>query len=320
MMLIGIIAPEIMVGFAARQRSGAHILAKEFKFSKTHGFFFCMGGFVSSDGHPVATKEQLEDLALGPEFQKAIRNVNEEDIVDKSKGDALSKGVALLQGLWFTVQCLARVHQRLAVTQLEVATLAFAVVNVFIWLLWWDKPLDIQRPILVGPSTLPDAQTVTLPVSLTRFERIVASILGFSMHEYQPLSSVSVPSFWSIQNQLDRDARVVILLTLVGAVFGAVHCAAWNAVFPTPAEMWIWRAFSLVITAMPGFASLLPLMAIADYWFDLLSAVSFVTLVVGIPIYIVSRVILIILPFAALRSPPPSAFADVDWSMYIPHL
>ncbi|KAJ6449594.1 hypothetical protein C8R45DRAFT_1224398 [Mycena sanguinolenta] len=320
MMLIGIIAPEIMVGFAARQLLGAHMLSKEFKFSKTHGFFFCMGGFVSSDGHPIATKEQLEDLALGSEFQEAIRNVNEEDIVDKSKGDALSKGVALLQGLWFTVQCLARIHQRLAVTQLEVATLAFAVVNVFIWLLWWDKPLDIQRPILVGTLTLPDAQTVTLPVPPTRFERIVAAILGFSTREYHPFSSVSVPSFWSIPNQIDRDARVVILLALVGAVFGAIHCAAWNAVFPTPAEMWMWRTFSLVITAMPGFASLLSLMAMAGHRLDLVSAISLVTLAVGIPIYIASRVILIILPLTSLRSLPPSAFVDVDWNTYIPHL
>ncbi|KAJ7897947.1 hypothetical protein B0H14DRAFT_2224884, partial [Mycena olivaceomarginata] len=63
-----------------------------------------------------------------------------------SKGDALSKGMALFQGLWFTLQCLARVHQTLPVTELEAATLAFAVVNIFIWILWWNKPLDVQRP------------------------------------------------------------------------------------------------------------------------------------------------------------------------------
>ncbi|KAJ6481035.1 hypothetical protein C8R45DRAFT_797083, partial [Mycena sanguinolenta] len=57
-----------------------------------------------------------------------------EDIRDKSKGDALSKGVALLQGVWFILQCLARVHKRFDITQLEIATLAFAIVNIFIWL------------------------------------------------------------------------------------------------------------------------------------------------------------------------------------------
>ncbi|KAF7370042.1 hypothetical protein MSAN_00634200 [Mycena sanguinolenta] len=130
MMLIGIIAPEIMVGFAAGQRLEAHELSKDFNFSTTHGMFFCMGGFVSLDGHPIATRGQLEDPVLGPDFQKSIRNINEEDIMDKSKGDALSKGVALLQGMWFILHCVARVPQHLAVTQLEVATLAFAVVNI----------------------------------------------------------------------------------------------------------------------------------------------------------------------------------------------
>ncbi|KAJ6582391.1 hypothetical protein B0H19DRAFT_927867, partial [Mycena capillaripes] len=61
--------------------------------------------------------------------------------MDKSKGDALSKGLALSQGFWFTTQCLARMHQHLALTELEVATVAFAIVSIFIWLRWWNKPL-----------------------------------------------------------------------------------------------------------------------------------------------------------------------------------
>ncbi|KAJ7730098.1 hypothetical protein DFH07DRAFT_945486 [Mycena maculata] len=65
---------------------------------------------------------------------------------------ALSKGVALAQGLWFVTQCLARVSQRLPITHLEVSTLAFAVTNVFIWSMWWYKALDVQRLIPVGPE------------------------------------------------------------------------------------------------------------------------------------------------------------------------
>ncbi|KAF7369935.1 hypothetical protein MSAN_00623100 [Mycena sanguinolenta] len=186
MMLIAIVAPEIMVGFAARQRLGVNILAKKFGFPTTHGMFFCMGGFISMKGNPIATEEQLEDPDL-------------EDITDKSKGDTLSKGVALLQGLWFILQTLVRAHQHLIITQLEVATLAFAIVNIFIWLLWWNKPLDVQRPIIVGPPKQPDAETITLPVQLPRLDRIRGTIGGFPKGTYKPLSSVSVPSFWSIE-------------------------------------------------------------------------------------------------------------------------
>ncbi|KAF7369905.1 hypothetical protein MSAN_00620000 [Mycena sanguinolenta] len=316
MMLIGIIAPEVMVGFAARQHFGAHKLRKEFNFSRTHGMFFCMGGFVSSDRHPIATREQLED----PEFQTAIRNVDEEDIKDKAKGDALSKGVALLQGLWFIVQCVARVHQRLAVTQLEVATLAFAIVNIFIWLLWWNKPLDVQRPIVVGPPMQPNTENVNLPIQLSLSTRFAGVIGGDYKGEYKPLFSVSVPSFWSIPDQFNDQGGGLIGPGLVGIVFGAVHCAAWNAVFPTLAEMQIWRTSALVITVFPGVTLLVPLMMMSDWSESVPATVVIVIVALGFPIYIAARIILIVLPLVELRSLPASAFADVNWSTHIPHI
>ncbi|KAF7370037.1 hypothetical protein MSAN_00633700 [Mycena sanguinolenta] len=336
MMLIGIIAPEIMVGFAARQFFASRWLSKggpaindilnltrlgcvAFKFSSTQALFFCMGGFVSSTGHPIATKEQLEDLDLGSELQEAIRNVKDKEIMDKSKGDALSKGVALLQALWFTVQCLARVHHHLVVTQLEVATLAFAVVNVFIWLLWWSKPLDVQWPIVVGPLTSPDVQAPIPPqVQPSRSKRILSATFGYSEDEYHPLSSVSVPSFWSLSDDIAQSTAIIILI-LVGTLFGAIHCTAWNAIFPTPAEMWIWRTSSLVIVAIPGLTFLLPLMGVIiidrahESAFRLIMALAS-------PIYIAARLVLLALPLAELRSLPASAFVNVNWSTYIPHI
>ncbi|KAF7370047.1 hypothetical protein MSAN_00634700 [Mycena sanguinolenta] len=324
MMLVGIIVPEVMVGFAATQRFGAHLLAKEYKFSRTHGFFFCMGGFVSSAGYPIATRKQLEDRTLGREFQEAIRNVNEDDIMDKSKGDALSKGVALLQGLWFTVQCLARVHQRLAVTQLEVATLAFAVVNIFIWLLWWEKPLDVQRPIVVGPITLLHPRGIT-PLLRTPSSGLTNAILAFDNDQYDPLSSNSVPLFGSLSlNSMRRIYVVVCSITAVGTVFGAVHCAAWNTIFPTNIEMWLWRSCSSLIAALPGLGSLQLLLMLACtriYEGEMILVItSLPAMLAGAPIYVTARVILIVLPFASLRSLPPSAFVDVNWSTYIPHI
>ncbi|KAJ7127658.1 hypothetical protein C8R44DRAFT_616196, partial [Mycena epipterygia] len=146
MMLIAIIAPEIMVCFAARQLIAARKFSKEFNVSMTHGFFISMGGFVSRVGHhPIVTKKQLKN----PDYGLDIQRVEVDAIMNGSKGDALSKGIALSQGLWFITQCLARLHQHLPVTQLEVATGAFAIVNVFIWSLWWAKPLDVEKPLLV---------------------------------------------------------------------------------------------------------------------------------------------------------------------------
>ncbi|KAF7369983.1 hypothetical protein MSAN_00628200 [Mycena sanguinolenta] len=318
MMLVGIIAPEIMVGFAARQFFGSRWLVKNFNFSTTQAFFFCMGGFVSPMGHPIATQEQLEDPYLGSGSQEAVRNVNEKEIMDKSKGDALSKGVALLQGLWFTMQCLARAHQHLAITQLEVATLAFAIVNIFTWLLWWNKPLDVQQPIIVGPRTLPDSDSQAIDhVQLSRSDEVVTAIFGFSTNDYHPLSSVSVPSFWSVT--YETEGGTIFVLTLVGAVFGAIHCAAWNAIFPTPAEMQIWRTSSSIIVTIPSFTLLLlPLLIVIIVNPE--SKIESASMALAGPLYIAARLILIVLPLAELRSLPALAFVDINWSTYIPHI
>ncbi|KAJ7856237.1 hypothetical protein B0H14DRAFT_3448575 [Mycena olivaceomarginata] len=308
MMLVGIIVAEIMVGFAARRFSAAQMSSKEHSLSRTHGFFFCMGGFVTSTGYPVATKEQLKD----PEYLEAIRSVDAEDIKDKSKGDALSKGVALAQSLWFTVQCLARMHQHLVVTELEVATLAFAVVNVFIWLLWWNKPPDVQRPMAVGPPVGPPKPLKERPITPAQISRVAQfffSIFGTSEtnDDYSPLSSTSVPSFWSPILDDNLQFVTVGITALAGSVFGAIHCAASNTDFPTTAEMWMWRSGSQVIAAMPAVGSVIA---------NILAWIA----IGAVLTYIPTRLILIPLPFAALRPLPQSAFVDVDWSTYIPHI
>ena len=76
-------------------------------------------------------------------------DITEEAIKDKSKGDGLSKGFAILQTGWFILQCIARKIQALPMTELEIITLAFATLNFATYTLWWNKPLDVQVPFIV---------------------------------------------------------------------------------------------------------------------------------------------------------------------------
>ncbi|KAJ7364286.1 hypothetical protein DFH08DRAFT_838860 [Mycena albidolilacea] len=326
MMLIAVLAPELIVAFAARQFLVARRFSKEYEISKTHGFFVSMGGFVDSSGCPVTTKKQLNDLVVGPECLAAIRSIDAEDIMDKSKGDALSKGLALAQGLWFCMQYFGRIHQHLAVTQLEVTTLAFAVVNIFIWGLWWGKPLDVQRPIVVGPSKAEEVDLTRRagPKDLSgwikfHWIKFLSVIFGdFGINKYDPLSSSSVPSFWASESNENETEFIfgIVFQCLVGIVFGAIHCAAWNAGFPTAEEMWIWRSCSLSVTAIP-------ILGLAGFWLiriDFLAvlwAILFLSLTL---IYTLARISLLLIAFMTLRSLPPAALADVNWSVYIPHL
>ncbi|KAJ6565511.1 hypothetical protein DFH09DRAFT_1081665 [Mycena vulgaris] len=320
MMLIAVIAPELMVGFAVRQLFAARKLSKEFDLTFTHGFFFSMGGFVSQIGHPITTFKQLEDPVLGPDYLSAMRKVKVADITARSKGDALSKGVALTQGLWFITQCLARVHQHLAVTELEVVTLAFAVVNIFIWLIWWKKPLDVEQPIWIGPVEEPGPGL--LRPDFTWLYRLSGAMTGdySSRVDYNPIVSNSVPSFWAME-WMHHDSRrhAFIMECFIGSIFGAIHCAAWNTDFPSTDEMWMWRGCSIMVTATPMFLAALFILA-GTTENDTVKTIIGAIFVHGIPLYIIARLFLIILPFPALRALPPGTFMDVNWSIYIPHL
>nr|GAT44796.1 predicted protein [Mycena chlorophos] len=107
-----------------------------------------MGGFVSrSTQKPIYTKEHLEL----PGILEDIKAIKLKVIQDKSKGDAFSKSIALGQILWFIIQGAARLQQHLSITELDIITLAFSVVNLFIWYLWWNKPLNVEQLIEIGP-------------------------------------------------------------------------------------------------------------------------------------------------------------------------
>ncbi|KAJ7243263.1 hypothetical protein C8J57DRAFT_1083796 [Mycena rebaudengoi] len=335
LMLIAIIAPELMVGFAARQfftsrwyANGAHCVlaahpphsfSTEYEISKTHGFFISMGGFVSQVGpHPVTTPDDVH------QYLDAIRAVDVEDIKDKSKGDALSKGVAFAQGAWFMTQCFVRLAQNLPVSELEVTTLAFAVVNVCIWLLWWNKPLDVRRPIVVIPLDDQHPCGVRAPDSKEDdwFDRLWGVLTGhYSAYDLAVYSFV--PSFWSSSSrEQDKTNFAFFIECLVGTIFGAIHCAAWNADFASTVEMWMWRSCALSVIAIPPIVALCGTALVTDLFEDgsvpdiLMTVIS----VLSILIYPIARVFLIILPLIALRAPPAGSLVDVNWSVYISHL
>ncbi|KAJ7639555.1 hypothetical protein FB45DRAFT_1135220 [Roridomyces roridus] len=308
-----------MVGFAARQFFAARELSEQYNFSKTHGFLFAMGGFVDPSGCVVVTKERLEDK----EMLKAIQSIDAEDIMDKSKGDAFSKGVALTQGLWFTTQCLARVHQHLVVTQLEFATMAFAVMNVFTWILWWNKPLGVEQQIVVGaprpPTELPPRTELPL------FDRLLSVILGTRQDEEHIVPGLtSVPDFWSLAVADGEGVSLLghlviwVIPSLSALIFGAIHCAAWQDEFPTTAERWLWRVSSVVVTFIP--LMMISVFVVLARLSEKLEALLAPLFLIFIFTYVSARLLLIALPFAALRSLPASAFVDVNWNIYIPHL
>ena len=109
-----------------------------------------MGGFMLYDRDKaigILGPRQLEDLLTKGEI--AVPLVKEEVIKDRSRGDGLSKALVIVQTTWFITQCIARGAEGLVITQLELITVAFAILNGTMYYLWWDKPLNVQSTIPV---------------------------------------------------------------------------------------------------------------------------------------------------------------------------
>jgi hypothetical protein len=110
-----------------------------------------MGGIkIYDDGSDDFEEfEPTETLFKDHKMQSVVQKIgliSSKDIEDKSKGDAISKLFVVVQTSWFIVQCLARWTAHLPVTELEVVTLAYAVQNIFIYVIWWNKPQGLLLP------------------------------------------------------------------------------------------------------------------------------------------------------------------------------
>ena len=118
--------------------------------TKTHGYFIQMGGFMLFDGNVakgVLSPERLSELLKLGKIE--FPTVTVEEIEDRSKADGFSKTIALGQALWFIGQCLARRAEHLDITILEQLTLSFTVLNGMLYFIWWHKPLDVRSPVRV---------------------------------------------------------------------------------------------------------------------------------------------------------------------------
>jgi hypothetical protein len=317
-----------------------------------------MGGFVLHDDNEPPRTLSLEDIErLVENDEISFPIIAREDIRDKSKGDAVTKGLALIQTTWFLLQCVARRVQHLSITELELVTAAFALLNVITYALWWDKPLDVKRPVLVhrkhifskegegqvgssekevdekdnqetskaaGEGTKENGTTSHLTVWGV-FARVFLTLIdpfGFMVSDDE-----DDDTFFAGKNEDDHQAMKARFSALgVAMIFGAIHCIAWSFRFPSHTELTLWRIFSVAITGIPPVVVMAVLLGYAyedlpNLVVKLFVGVLAIVLAALLPIlYVLARVALIILALMALRSLPPSAYQTVHWTTFLPHV
>jgi hypothetical protein len=94
----------------------------------------------------------VPDSLLALLIQTGLVSITEDEIMDRSKSDLLAKIIALCQTLWFIAQSVARGMEGLSITNLEILTNAFAVLNFFTYFLWLNKPQCVRFPIVIDAS------------------------------------------------------------------------------------------------------------------------------------------------------------------------
>ena len=310
------------------------------------------------DGEMVKTLdiETLEELRAKGEIDWPM--VKQKEIEDRSKGDFLSKSIAVLQTTWFMVQCLARGVARITLTQMELTTLAFCVLNIILCILWWKKPLAVTYPFPVylrgsSPLNTPTLRSSSLhsfdqPSPLKRCRAyfcqrfrekgLFAPIYIFIIEPFiVAWSSASdlitcetipggapqfrVPTFYAPGSPYDMLA--IFMGLCVGITFGGIHCVGWSFGFPTVQEEYVWRTGAATITAIPLFLFVIVenvRMQTGDAYFHYFSVIRSLAVYLSIVLYCVSRAALLVLPLSALRSLPPGALVDFNWTSLIPHM
>ena len=114
------------------------ILTLDRGWTKTHGHFIQMGGFMLFEGdNPkgvVLSPSRFSELLMAGKIE--FPTVTVEEVKDCSKADGFSKTIALGQTLWFVAQCLSRRAQHFDLTLVELLTLSLAVLNGVMYFLW----------------------------------------------------------------------------------------------------------------------------------------------------------------------------------------
>jgi hypothetical protein len=223
---------------------------------------------------------------------------SEVELMDKSKGDWISKSITSIQVIWFVSQLIGRAAQRLPVTTLELFTCAIVVCTAATYIAWWYKPLDVQRPIILDSE---------------------ASATFLTEHRIQRLETYR--SFFYRERAPDASEMEVLLriacYSLILFAFAACHLAGWNFTFPTWSEQLLWRAASVLCIVIPIFLSAVGIWLTEGRGLDSLKEkVAWL----GIGVYVLTRTYLLVEAFVGLRSVPVDVYRTVNWAAYIPHI
>jgi hypothetical protein len=86
-----------------------------------------------------------------------LPSITIDEINDKNKSDAFTRAISVIQIARISIQVIAQTARRLAISQLEIAVLAFSACKFITYALNWKKPKGVSVPysLLSFPGNIP---------------------------------------------------------------------------------------------------------------------------------------------------------------------
>ncbi|KZP17671.1 hypothetical protein FIBSPDRAFT_746605 [Athelia psychrophila] len=233
----------------------------------SHAFLAIMGGFYFHNAggpiHPLSPENVVELVRRGH-----LEPPTSDEISNQRQGIGLFKGVAVVQALWFVLQCIARRAKHLPITTVEVMTLAYMVMTVAMYAAWWAKPLNVSCAVRVPEEEVRGREALRLISEFGIFLMWIY-VIGSQDCLMDLRRCTHVPTFWAGRADYETETRrfnldgrssdddssteegfenfciADFISPLVAMVFGAVHCIAWHSEFQSQIEQQLWRSSAI---------------------------------------------------------------------------
>lgn len=295
-----VLGPEVVFQRALGEWLIAHRFTKKIRkrhpnWTMTHSFYASMGGIKLAPSDPSAPDEPTRPFPISlPQLDFLLQHnyvnypsIEKRAILDKNKVDGFLRVLTLGQILWFLINSCGRWHQKLAITTLELSTLAFIFPALGTFFCWFHKPMDIETPSVIHlrTQTLTNIRSqhghngrwIMTPLEFVDGEREwpwniywhwgmsfmgkIMKLDGFLLQpKERPIERIPDdywprPTVWSLPP-----------LFLIHVGYAGVLMAGWNLELPSSTELLLWRIASGIQlgTIVSGWCTM-PIQIIRDY-------------------------------------------------------